>query len=148
MGAGLYKELDFPKSYLMNLNVASEYRIRTWFSFGVEGNLYRFTARDYSTFGVGVQPVTRIFFFSQPKWELFAESKGGATVMLPEFSGQFNYTFVGSLGADAQLSQRFRLRISGGYYHFSNGKQKGDVLNPTYDGIGLSLSIVRVIPVK
>src|SRR5690606_33642523 len=123
-----------------------EYRIRTWFSFGPEANLYKFTKGAYSSFGIGLRPVTRIFFFSRPKWELFAESKGGVIVMFPQYTQQaVNYTFIGSLGADIQLSRTSSLRLSGGYNHFSNGKAKGDALNPTWDGLGISVSFVRVI---
>lgn len=145
-GIGLYKELDFPKSYLITVDHAREFRIRTWFSFGGEANFYRFTSGDYSAVGLGIRPVTRLFFYSGQKLQVFGESKGGIIFMLPQTPGKLiNYTFVATLGADWYLSKSIALRIAGGYSHFSNGKRKGDVQNPTWDGLGISVSILGTL---
>lgn len=64
--------------------------------------------------------------------------------MLPEYPHRLvNYFFVGSLGATWQYSKYNELRLSCGYNHLSNGKRKGDAINPTWDGIGAELMYVH-----
>lgn len=140
----LYKEANYAKSYLLNINLGREYRLRTWFTFGLEGNIYKFTVDDYSTVGAGIRPITRIYFWSKPKFEIFGESKGGVIIMFPQYPDKaINFTFIGNLGVDLKLFKYSTLRITGGYSHFSNGKEWGDIRNPTWDGYGMGVGFIR-----
>lgn len=42
-GIGLYREVGYPGSYLLSIAHSREYQLRTWFTLGAEGVLYRFT---------------------------------------------------------------------------------------------------------
>ena len=144
---GLFKEIAFKNSYLLNVDIGQEYRIRTWFSFGANVNVYKFTNdKDYSTIGLGLQPVTRLFFFSSPRFEIFGETRGGIVFMIPQYPDRsVNFTFVSSLGADLYIFRRGFLRISGGYHHFSNGKRYSDLRNPSWDGLGLNIAYAKLL---
>ncbi len=143
-GIGLYREVGYPGSYLLSIAHSREYQLRTWFTLGAEGVLYRFTKGPYSSVGATIRPVTRLFVDATPQLQLFAEAKGGVIFMLPEYPHRLvNYVFVGSLGATWQYSKYNELRLSCGYNHLSNGKRKGDAINPTWDGIGAELMYVH-----
>lgn len=144
--AGIYKEYDFSNSYLYTLSAAREYKFRTWWTIGGEVYLYRFGDKDYSSLGLSVRPVTRVIFYPGNKFQIFGEAKGGVIFMLPQYSHRsVNFTFVGSLGTDIYVSDKNAIRIAAGYNHFSNGKPDGDLLNPTWDGVGVSFGFVRTI---
>lgn len=143
---GLFKDVSNPGSFLNTLSVGREYRLRTWWAGGGEVYVYKFSRSDYSTAGVAIRPVSRLYFYSGKKFELFGETKGGIIFMFPQDTYRsINFTFVGALGADIYLFKDDALRISGGYNHFSNGKRKGDVINPPWDGIGISFAFVKTI---
>lgn len=143
---GAYQEFDFPGSYLVSVAHSRDFQLRTWFTLGAEGVLYHFTQGQYSTVGIMLRPVTRLFVKPAPDWQIFAESKGGVIYMAPQYPDKsVNFVFVGSVGANWQYSKFNGLRLSVGYNHFSNGKQQGDAKNPTWDGLGLELSFVKVL---
>lgn len=143
---GAYQEWDYPGSYLVSLAHSREFQLRTWFTLGAEGVLYHFTQGQYSTVGLMIRPVTRLFVKPAPDWQIFAESKGGVIYMTPQYPDKsVNFVFVGSVGASWQYNKFHGLRLSAGYNHFSNGKQQGDAKNPTWDGLGLEFSFVKVL---
>lgn len=145
-GIGVYREVDFPGSYLFTLTHAREYRIRTWSSIGAEANAYKFTEGNYSTVGISLRPVTKLYFYWGRHWQLFGETKGGIIFMIPQYQHRLiNFTFTGAIGADWRMNQKVALRISGGYSHFSNGKRYSDIENAPWDGIGAELSITRTL---
>ncbi len=143
-GIGIYKEIGYRNSYLLTLDLAREYRLRTWFSLGAEGNIYRFTSGDYSTAGFSLRPVTRLYFYPGKQVNIFGETKGGIIFMVPQNPDKLiNFTFTATLGADWYFKERMAVRLSGGYTHFSNGKPSAELRNPTWDGIGMSVALVR-----
>lgn len=146
-GLGIFHEAGHNNSYLITADFAREYKIRTWFAFGGEGSVYKFTSGNYSTAGLSIRPVTRIFFYSAKRLDLFAETKGGIIFMLPQYPDKLvNFTFTGTIGADWYLKERMALRLSGGYTHFSNGKPYAELQNPTWDGLGTTIGLVRTLP--
>lgn len=143
--AGIYKEYGTSNSYLYTFNASREYKLRTWWSVGGELSMYRFSSMDYSTVGISLRPATRIFY-SFRYFEVFGEARGGPIFMLPQNTHRLvNYNFVGSLGVDMYVLKNNAIRISVGYNHFSNGKPKADLINPTWDGVGVTLGFVKNI---
>jgi|GEM_PF-4110010 len=137
LDAGIYKELDYRKSYLMTVTAGREYEVRWHFRLGGEFNVYRFLNADYSAIGLGIRPVVRQSFFQREGFALFAEVKGGIIYMLPDRANTaLNYTFVGGIGSDISIAGKRRLRIGAGYSHFSNGRYRSKIENPSWDGIG------------
>ncbi len=146
-GFGIFQEAGYSNSYLITADFAREYKIRAWFAFGAEGSVYKFTSGNYSAAGLSVRPVTRIFFYPGKRLNVFAETKGGIIFMLPQYPDKLiNFTFTATLGADWYFKERMAIRFSGGYTHFSNGKTYADLQNPTWDGLGTSIALVRKIP--
>lgn len=146
-GLSISHELDFNDSYLLTLDIAREYKIRTWFAFGAEGNIFKFTSGNYSSAGLSVRPVTRLFFYTGKKLHIFGETKGGVIFMLPQYPAKMiNFTFTANIGADWYFKDNMAIRFSGGHTHFSNGKSHADLKNPTWDGLGTSIALVRTIP--
>lgn len=146
-GIGLFHELEFDNSYLLTLDFAREYKLRTWFALGGEANVFKFTSPHYSTAGFSIRPVTRLFFYSGKKLDIFGETKGGIIFMLPQYPHKMiNFTFTANVGADWYFKEKMAIRLAGGYTHFSNGKQYADLQNPTWDGLGTSIALVRTIP--
>lgn len=146
-GVSIFHELEFDNSYLITLDFAREYKIRTWFAFGGEVNVFKFTSDNYSTAGLSIRPVTRLFFYTGKKLDIFGETKGGIIFMLPQYPDKLiNFTFTATLGADWYFNERMAIRFSGGYTHFSNGKTHADLQNPTWDGLGTSIALVRTMP--
>lgn len=146
-GVGLYHELDINNSYLLTLDFAREYKIRTWFAFGGEANVFKFTSSNYSSAGLTVRPVTRLLFYTGKKLTISGETKGGIIFMLPQYPDKMiNFTFTANLGADWYFNDNMAIRFSGGYTHFSNGKERAELKNPTWDGFGTSIGLVRTIP--
>lgn len=146
-GVSVFQELEFDNSYLLTLDFAREYKLRTWFALGAEGNVFKFTSGNYSTAGLSIRPVTRLFFYSGKKLDLFGETKGGIIFMLPQHPDKMiNFTFTANVGADWYFKEDMAIRFSGGYMHFSNGKPRAELRNPTWDGLGTSVALVRTIP--
>ncbi|MCB0701021.1 MAG: acyloxyacyl hydrolase [Chitinophagales bacterium] len=143
---GMFKELGYQSSFLNTFSVGREYRLRTWWAGGAEVFLYKYNQKEYSSLGASIRPVSRIYFYSAKKFELFGETKGGVIFMFPQNTYRsINFTFEANLGADIYLFKNDALRISSGYNHFSNGKRTGDAINPPWDGIGISLAFVKTI---
>lgn len=147
VGLGIFQEMGYSNSYLITADFAREYKIRTWFAFGGEGSVYKFTSGNYSAAGLSIRPVTRLFFYSGKKLDIFGETKGGIIFMLPQYPDKLiNFTFTATLGADWCFKEHMAIRFSGGYTHFSNGKTYADLQNPTWDGLGTTVGFVRTIP--
>lgn len=146
-GVGMYHELEYDNSYLLTLDFAREYKMRTWFAFGGEANAFKFTSANYSSAGLSIRPVTRLLFYTGKKLTIFGETKGGIIFMLPQYPDKMiNFTFTANLGADWYFNDNMAIRFAGGYMHFSNGKRAAELKNPTWDGLGTSIALVRTIP--
>lgn len=143
---GVYGEFGYFESYLSAANGGYVFfnRPRIWLA--GEANLFKFWNSAYSSLGVGVRPSLRLFPVKRPKLGVYFELKGGPIYMFPEFEREaLNYTLLASLGAQIKLSDHKYLYAGCGYTHYSNGKRWGDALNPTWDGIGAQVGIIRTL---
>jgi hypothetical protein len=134
---GLYGELDFKNSWLTTANAGVVVAGKRRLLLAVEGNFYRFWNTAYSSVGVGVRPAVRFYPLKREKWGLFGGLKGGIIYMLPEYQySAVNFTLLADAGAQFSLTKHLSCYVGGGFMHYSNGKRKGNVVNPTWDGLG------------
>lgn len=140
---GIYGELDFKNSWLTTANAGVVVVGNKRLFLAVEGNFYRFWNTAYSSVGVGARPALRYYPLKREKWGLFGGLKGGIIYMLPEYPyTAVNFTLLTDAGAQFSLTKHLSCYIAGGFMHYSNGKRKGNVLNPTWDGFGGHTGIV------
>ncbi|MBX2906730.1 MAG: acyloxyacyl hydrolase [Taibaiella sp.] len=146
MEVGGYGEFGYFESYLSAVNGGYVFFNRPGIWLAGEANLFKFWNSAYSSLGVGVRPSLRLYPLRRPKMGVYFELKGGPIYMFPEFEKEaLNYTLLASLGAQIRLSDRKYLYAGCGYTHYSNGKRWGDALNPTWDGIGAQVGIIRTL---
>lgn len=140
---GFYGELDFKNSWLTTANAGVVVAGNKRLFLAAEGNFYRFWNTAYSSVGVGVRPALRYYPLKREKWCLFGGLKGGIIYMLPEYPyTAVNFTFLADAGAQFSVTKQLSWYVAGGFMHYSNGKRKGNVLNPTWDGLGGHAGIV------
>lgn len=140
---GFYGELDFKNSWLTTANAGVVVAGNKRLFLAAEGNFYRFWNTAYSSLGIGVRPALRFYPLKREKWGLFGGLKGGIIYMLPEYPyTAVNFTLLADAGAQFSLTKHLSFYVAGGFMHYSNGKRKGNVLNPTWDGLGGHTGIV------
>ncbi|MBL7690126.1 MAG: hypothetical protein JNM41_00925 [Flavipsychrobacter sp.] len=140
---GFYGELDFKNSWLTTANAGVVVAGKRRLFLAAEGNFYRFWNTAYSSVGVGLRPALRFYPLKREKWGLFGGLKGGIIYMLPEYPyTAINFTFLADAGAQFSMTKHLSCYFAGGFMHYSNGKRKGNVLNPTWDGFGGHAGIV------
>lgn len=143
---GTHAELDYKQSYLSFVNAGTSIFERRWFVFAAEANVFKFWNPDYSSVGLGVRPVLKLYPIRRPQFGLFWETKGGLMYMLPEYSNAaINYTLLSSIGGEINIGRGNALYAAGGYTHYSNGKRRGDAKNPTWDGFGGHVGISHTL---
>jgi hypothetical protein len=143
------KEVDYYRSYQLMLNAGIFYTRNPLLSVGPELSIYQYIEKGYASTGVGLRPVIKVNLLRYAKFSLFTEVKGGIVYMMPSFhygGSRLNFTLNGSVGADIHLTANTSMMLAVRYAHLSNFDFYGAFNNPSWDGLGLAIGIIKKLP--
>lgn len=140
---GHFDEMEYEKSYLTTADFGVLHQANKFLGIGVGTNMYKFWNRDYSPLGIGLRGIVTGTFFRGANFSLLLEVKGGTIFMLAENSHDIvNYDVSMGPAVEFALNDSKKLKTGIHYNHFSNAKGRGNVINPTWDGFGVDVTLL------